>query len=311
MLNRFKELVANRHIGSSVVTSKEVAARAKVSVATVSLVLNNKPSVGAETRARVLACIEELGYRPNIVARSFKTSSTKAISVLVPTITNPVYPNIVHGIEGAARREGYQVMLCCYAGEPELATKVDCLSDLYDRMVDGIIICGIPTMPDDRHHRRAVSTMSHFIDRGTPFVFLSDDEQLTYFAERYEVDLSRHGELFHVLTVNREQAAYSAVNHLALLGHKRIALVAEDTRGMYPHNIPFLRKLAGYRRALEASGLSFDESLIVGGESEYQGGEQCFVALSHMADPPTAAFCTASMTTGWAWPSTRGPPDMQ
>ncbi|MBT3276298.1 MAG: LacI family DNA-binding transcriptional regulator [Spirochaetales bacterium] len=274
------------------VTLKDVAQRANVSIATVSLVLNGKPSISEATRTKVLSLVDELGYRPNMVARSVKTNRTKAISVLVPTITNPAYPNVVHGIESSARKEGYQVILCCYAGDHISPIDIDCLSDLYDRMIDGMIICGVPTMPSKRHDLRASATMAGFISRGTPFVFLSDPEQLDHFAKTFDIDLEKHAGLFHLLSVDRESAAFKAVTYLIKVGHKRIALVGDDTRDTYPHNIPFLRKLHGYKRALETNAMSFDASLVAGASSEFEGGEQCVEHLLQVGDAPTAIFCT-------------------
>lgn len=277
------------------VTLKDVAKMAGVSVATVSMVLHKKDSISPATKEKVLECVEALGYRPNMVARGFKLQRTKAIAVLVPNITNPVYPTFVHSIETAARREGYQVILYSYDHDYSMSSNADCLSDLYDRMVDGLIICGIPGIPDKENVPKAVQTMEHFIKRGTPFVFFSDDEQLDYFLKVFRIDTERHGELFHLLSIDRVQATFRVIQHLLSLGHRRIAFITESRNDTYPHNIPFMRKLTGYKQALSEFRIAFDEELVLGNSSNYRGGEDCFIKLSGMDNPPTAYFCSGDI----------------
>jgi DNA-binding LacI/PurR family transcriptional regulator len=273
---------------------KDVAELAGVSTATVSLVLNDKKSVSAATKERVMASVEALGYRPNMVARGFKTKQTKAIAVLVPTITNPVYPSFVHSVEIASRREGYQVILYSYDDNLHNGN-LDFLGDLYDRMVDGIIVCGIPDISSKRSSKRNEMTMKAFIERKTPFVFFSEEEQLEYFSTSCKVDLVVHPELFHLLAIDRQKATYEVVRHLIETGHRRIAFIAEGTRSSYPHNVPYLKKLAGYRQALAEASIPFDETLVVAGPDDFKGGDECYAKLLENSDPPTACFCTGDI----------------
>src|SRR5690606_35592013 len=93
------------------ITLAEVAAEAGVSLMTVSRVVNDRPGVGVETRQRVRQAIDSLGYRPNIVARGLKASSSRSIGLLVPDVTNPYFPEIVRGAEDVAIRHGYTLLL--------------------------------------------------------------------------------------------------------------------------------------------------------------------------------------------------------
>ncbi len=274
---------------------KDVAEMAGVSVSTVSLVLNNKKTVSKATQDRIMASVEALGYRPNMVARGFKTKRTKAIAVLVPMITNPVYPSFVHNIETAARREGYQVILYSYDDDSMGTANMDFLSDLYDRMVDGIIVCGIPQFPSKRNARKTEETLKAFIERNTPFVFFSEEEQLNHFATICKIDPSANPSLFHLLSIDREKATYGAIKHLLQTGHKRIAFVAEGSGLAFPHNVPYMKKLAGYTRALQDSGIAFDPSIVVSGMDDYSGGDECYMKLSEGENPPTAYFCTGDI----------------
>ncbi len=272
-------------------TLKDVALAAKVSTATVSLVLNGKNSVSPKTTERVLAAIDELGYRPNMVARSFKTKQTKTIAILVPTITNPIYPAFIHVVEMEARREGYTIILCSY-DDGSGPVQTDFLEDLYDRNVDGIIVCGIFNIPKEGNTRKLERIMKAYVNRKTPFVFYSEEEQLQYFIQRSNIDMGVHAALFHTLSIDRNQASYEAVKHLVTSGHRRIALVSESTRFLFPHNIPYMKKLEGYQRALEEANIPFDDALVIAGSDDYRGGAQCFVELQNLENPPTAYVCT-------------------
>ncbi|MYL39636.1 LacI family DNA-binding transcriptional regulator [Halobacillus litoralis] len=93
------------------VTIKDVAKHARVSVATVSRVLNNNGYVGAETRKKVMTAIEELNYSPNEVARSLYKRGSRLIGLLLPDITNPFFPQLARGVEDEAGRHGFRVLL--------------------------------------------------------------------------------------------------------------------------------------------------------------------------------------------------------
>ncbi len=275
------------------VTIKDVAKMAGVSTATVSMVLNKKDSISQSTAAKVMKCVEELGYRPNLIARGFKTANTRVIAVLVPTITNPIYPAFVNAIEIAARAVNYQVVLYSYKGDSTQGSGSDFLADFYDRMIDGLIICGIPNLPDTPQGIQEMAKMMQlYSERGVPFVFFSDVEQFDFFTKTLKIDLSKHYDLFHLLSVDRVSAVYKVIYHFLSLDHKRIAFVTEGEKDSYPHNIPNLRKLEGYKKALHEFGISFDEDLVVNGLDGFTGGEQCYNILSNLENPPTAYFCT-------------------
>ncbi len=92
-------------------TIHDVAARAEVSTATVSRVLSNPEKVSEATRRRVLKAVDQLGYSPNAAAKSLRTLPTRKLLVTEPDIENPFFSLIIQGIEEAALREGYSVML--------------------------------------------------------------------------------------------------------------------------------------------------------------------------------------------------------
>lgn len=121
------------------ITLADVAARAGVSLMTVSRVVNDRPGVGEGTRERVREAIESLGYRPNIVARGLKAASSKTIGLMVPDVTNPYFPEIVRGAEDGAGEHGYTLLLTNVIEDTRRETRA--LQTFEDHLVDGVIAC--------------------------------------------------------------------------------------------------------------------------------------------------------------------------
>src|SRR5919197_1389194 len=125
------------------VTSNDVARRAGVSQATVSLVLSGKAAgrVSATTEATVRAAAEELGYRPNLAARALRTGTARAIGLVVPDVTHPFMGRVLRGTQTAARREGYAVVLVDAAND--WTWEVDSFEVLRNSSVDGFLLFGV------------------------------------------------------------------------------------------------------------------------------------------------------------------------
>jgi LacI family transcriptional regulator len=126
-----------------VVKIKTVAARAGVSVATVSRVLNQNPTVAHELAERVHRAVEETGYRPNGIARSLRTKSTRTIALLIPDISNPFFAEMARGVEDAAVRRSYSVLLC---NTDEDHKK----EQTYISLADAAQVAGVILSPHDR-----------------------------------------------------------------------------------------------------------------------------------------------------------------
>lgn len=129
------------------VTVRDVAAHAGVSQATVSQVLSGSRPVAATTRARVLASVKDLGYRPNHLARALRQQKSHTVAIVVPNITHVTYPMVARGAGEVLGPLGYQVAL--YDTNGLRATEKQIVRTLTDRMVDGAIIFGYPLAPDD------------------------------------------------------------------------------------------------------------------------------------------------------------------
>ncbi|MGW7520495.1 LacI family DNA-binding transcriptional regulator [Streptomyces sp. NPDC054796] len=143
-------------------TLREVAAASGCSVATVSRVLAGTRPVGAETARRVRAAAEELGYRPNQVARALRSRSTGTVGLVLPQITNPFFPSLVREVEHALHARGQAVLLADCDDDPR--TESARLATLLERQVDALVV--IPV--DERHSRPAVTAAA----RQVPLVLL-------------------------------------------------------------------------------------------------------------------------------------------
>lgn len=117
---------------------KDVAAEAGVSVATVSRVLNDHPSVSADARTRVLAAVEALGYRPNAVARSLRTDQTHTLGLVISDVMHPYFTELARSVEEEARALGYSVIIGNADERPDLQDHH--VRNLLDRRIDGLLV---------------------------------------------------------------------------------------------------------------------------------------------------------------------------
>jgi LacI family transcriptional regulator len=247
---------------------QEVAARAGVSSTTVSHVVNNTRFVAEHTRARVQAAMDELGYRPNALARSLRRGQTHTIGLILPDSANPFFAEVGRGIESAAFDLGYSVILCNTEGDLDKEhLYMDVLSN---KQVDGIIFVAAGERTD---------SLRALLRRKLPVVVV--DRNLT----GVEVDA--------VLTDNR-QGGYLATRHLIELGHRRIGCIAGPS-----HLTPSADRVTGYRTAMTEAGLPTEDGLIVRGDFHPESGRTAALALLSRSDPPTAIFaCNDLMAVG-------------
>ncbi len=187
-------------MAASSVSIKDVAAEAGVSVATVSRVLNSHPSVSPASRARVVAAVEALGYRPNAVARSLRTDQTRTLGLVISDVLNPYFTELARSVEEAARALGYSVIIGNADERPELQDHH--VRTLLDRRIDGLLVSptdgGSPLMLDA-------------VRAGTPMVF---------------VDRWIPGVDVPVVRSDGRAAVRDLVAHLHGLGHRRLAIIA-------------------------------------------------------------------------------------
>jgi len=228
----------------------DVAKRARVSVFTVSSVINKSEQVSMPLRRRVEAAIQELNYRPNLLARSLARRQTHTIGIVVPDIANPFFPLVVRGIEDAAQKAGYSTLLCNSDNQREKEEQY--LELLLSKRVDGILLTKAHG-PFTQTQRRLLS------DTKVPVVLM--------------MRTSRDFKVDTVLTDDL-QGAFEAVSHLARLGYRRIGLVSG------PLDVSNGRaRWLGYRKALRTHKLPYDASLMAEGDYRVESGYQAGLAL--------------------------------
>lgn len=249
------------------VTIREVAKRAKVSVATVSHVLNGTRRVAPETAARVRRAVEELGYQPNGIAQSLRKRATYAIGVLVSDITNPFFATLVRGVEDAASTAGYSVIVCNSDEDPQ---KEDAyLRVLWRRRIDGMLIA--PTRDGTSPALRELAKLR------VPFVF---------------VDRKAKGIEAPAVLSDNVGGAYFATRHLIERGHRHIGIVLG-----IPGATTTEERFAGYLQALKEAGIAVRKDLVVWGGYRVEGGRRATAQLLSLRSPPSAIFSTNNLMT--------------
>lgn len=238
-------------------TLADVAAFAKVDRSVVSRVINDDPrlSIRPETRARVLAAIDELKYRPNVIARSLRTRRAQALGLLIPDFANPIYTAVIAGAESAAARRDLVLLIGSLDAGGNSAE--DFIQLLGDGRVDGMLLVGTDPSGD---------LVAHLEATGLPWMLVVRRMEG---AHRYVI-------------LDDERGTAMAVEHLVGLGHRRIAHIAgaegSDTAA---------RRRAGYLGAMQAAGLRVRRDDVPGGEYTYAGGAAAIRRLLDQPDPPT------------------------
>lgn len=236
---------------------------ANVSKATVSAVLNNKPTVSPQTRELVNEVIRHLNYRPNEIARSLSIRRTKCIGLVIKEIDNPYFAKVMKGVFDVCCEMGYTVLL----GSSELSPNQELKSvqTLTHRHVDGLIIS--PLQGDDIDF----SYLGNLLRENYPLVMLGSVKN--YITNTVDID--------------NVKAAYEAVSYLIKLGHTSIAYFSGPAHSAHSQD-----RLEGYRQAMIDHQLPLQKSYIleVGSyiANSYQVGKRFF---SERGDWPTAVFC--------------------
>jgi len=246
-------------MSQSPVTMRDVARTAGVHPGTVSRVLNprTRALVNPATADRVERIAREMGYSLNPIARGLKTRRTFSVGVLIPDLTNPLFPPIIRGIERVLDAAGYTALVASTDGEP--ARERQRLEALIARQVDGFVIATAqrrhPVVADAIASELAVVLVNRTVEGEGVFAVVPDDRR----------------------------GSAMAVDHLAALGHTRIGHIAgpqQTTTG--------LLRYRGFVEAMEDAGVAPDRDLIAQGDAfTIAAGAQAARELLAAADPPT------------------------
>lgn len=245
-------------------TIEHVADRAGVSISTVSRVVNSSVPVDPRTEARVRAAIAELGYRPNLLARSFRQRITHTIGLLVPDNSNPFFAEVARAIEDAGFAAGYSVVLCnSDLSEVKQATYVDVL---LAKGVDGLILFSTGFIPPES----GLDIIARVREAGVPCVVVDRDL----------------GDLpIDQVMVDNHQGGYTAGQYLLRLGHRHFACIA-GLRDLTPS----AGRIAGFFQALADADVDHRDATLVSDNGRSDGGMAAAQELLRRGIDFTAVF---------------------
>jgi len=252
--------------GSKAPSIYDVAREAKVSVFTVSAVINDTGQVSSTLARRVEAAVRKLNYRPNLLARSLAKQQTHTLGMVVTDIANPFFPAIVRGAEDAAQKAGYSMLLC--NSDDKQDKEALYLELLISKRVDGIILNKTPAA-------LTVAQRRMLDDSRVPIVLLMR---------------TCPGLKTDIVQTNDRLGAIDAISHLARIGHKKIAFVSG------PLNVSNARaRRQGYFSAMEQWGLEYDPQLMFEGDYRIESGHRAGHAL--LPHRPDAVLVTNYLMT--------------
>src|ERR1035437_1649210 len=211
-------------------TIEDVARRAGVCIATVSRVLNGTKAVRPETRARVLAAIDELQYARNAFAHRLRSGSTNTIALMVSDLANPIFEFMIAGIEEVVYERGYTLLLC--NSNESVRREAQHVAMLEQERIAGLIVIPVSV---------SGAVLRPLISRGVPVV--SFDRRL------HDVSLD-------TVTLDNRTGGRMATEHLLSLGHRSIGVITSMT------STAGIERRDGYVEALAVAGVAFDESLV-------------------------------------------------
>lgn len=243
-----------------------VAKAAKVSVSTVSHVINGTRPVAPDTRAAVLAAMDELGFTHKPVARSLAAGSTVTIGLAMSWVSSMYGQELVAGIEAESHRQGMQLLLSDTRDNGDREQRV--VANLLAHHVGGMLIAPTPDWQD--------STLRFLQEHSVPYVVVDRLQDM-------RVDQ---------VGVENETASTAVVEHLLQIGHRRVGIIS-GRAGLATTR----ERLEGYRVAHRRRGLRIDPRYVVDGNSTEQGGRRAMTALLAAKPAPTGVFIANDVMT--------------
>lgn len=242
------------------VNMHDIARRAKVSIGTVSNVLNETVAVRESSKQRVLEAIKALGYQRSQLARGLRCDYTNMIGMIIPDITNPFFPALVRAAEDVAYAHGYRLVLCNSDNDPK--KEASYLMELQSYLPAGLLL--IPAVDSELRQQPMRN------GRLTPTVC---------------IDRKPEGWKCDTIYAGNESGAYAATLHLIDHGHRRIAVI-----GGPQHLANARQRLRGFMRALKESDIALPPAYVQTGEFDRTSGLEAGLRLLRPATRPTAIF---------------------
>jgi DNA-binding LacI/PurR family transcriptional regulator len=247
------------------VTVKDIARKAGVSHSTVSRALHGSNLIAAETTERIQQIANEMNYSPSAAARALKTNRSQVLGVVLSSLADPFFSEILQGIEAGVQGSGYSIFIAAAHRDPE--QKQEIVQAMVEHRVDGVIICST-TFSEKQS--------GQLLQHGVPLVVINNQtaEDFRYSIYHDDVDGSRQ-----------------ITRHLIELGHRKIAYLGNSLSGRTT-----LDRLAGFRQEMESAGLPIPADYVyeIPG-SEPEKGELVAEHFINLADRPTALICFNDM----------------
>lgn len=242
------------------VTMEDIAERTGVSINTVSRALNDKPDINEETKKEILRVADELDYQPNRFAQGLRSSKTYTLGVIVADIQNPFFSALLKGVEKAARKEGYSIIV--QDTDENYENEKTAIKTALAEQVDGLLIS--PVQTNDQ-------TIIELEQSELPFVLLG--RHFDKLNTPYVVTDDVHG-------------ASAAVDHLVDRGHERIALINGPA-----YISSSKERFKGYRRAMKDHDISIPDAFVLENNVTIENGYKTARELLSRPERPTAVLC--------------------
>lgn len=248
-------------------TMQQVAALAGVSLKTVSRVVNGEPGVSEELALRVRDAVGRLGYRHNLAASNLRRGRrTASIGMLVQDLGNDYCAELLRAVEARARTR--RVVVISASLDEEAERERELVNGLVERRIDGLIL--MPATDDQGY-------LMPEVHAGLAVVL---------------VDRAPRGMALDAVVADNRAGAAHAVRHLASFGHRRIGFLGDD-----PSISTATERLAGYRDALDAGGLTLDDALVRTGVRTEDDARAAVTQMLSLDEPPTALFTARNVLT--------------
>ncbi len=251
------------------VTIKDVAAKTNLSITTVSLVLNNKPSkISQKTRELVIKTAKELNYMPNQIAVSMIKKRSKTVGFIVPDISNTYFSTLAKGVEETCHENGFNTILCNTGDQHE--RDAEYIKVLATRNVDGILYC----MSKDSDIERFKANHQLLESLNIPYIMLDRT-----------VSPEQIGRVLPCVQLNHRKGGYMATEHLLAMGHTKIGCITGPLR-----LTDAKLRVDGYKEALAEADIPFRSELIFEGDYDIAGGVEAVEPL--LSQGATAFFAS-------------------
>ncbi|PHZ86517.1 LacI family DNA-binding transcriptional regulator [Paremcibacter congregatus] len=249
-----------------VTTVYDVANAAKVSIATVSRVFNNRSNVSEATRLRVRQAAEDLNYSPHMGARSLMNKRTDTIGIVLPDMHGEFFSELMRGADMAARKLGQHLLISCsHDNSEEMAVALSAMRG----KVDGIVVMS-PLLK--------VDTFRKYLPNDLPIVIMNGNREITEYP---------------TVTIDNYDGAIRMTRHLLEEGHKKITLISGPS-----HNLDAEQRRLGYCEAITISGLEGQPDIIEGDFSEESGYQAGMEILSRKKKPDAVFASNDAMAIG-------------